>query len=77
MVTVVTYRPKSLALALSEIGGLLVLYRILSLALSTLHQYCFIRRMQRRKKGFQKVYSFDTFDSVLSKCEAYETQLRE
>jgi len=65
VVTVVTYRPKSLELALSEIGGLMVLFRLANMALGLLHEWCFVRHMRRRKQGFQKVYSFDTFDRVV------------
>ena len=72
VVTVITYTPKSLGRALSEIGGLLVIAKLLSFGLSVIHEYCFERYMKRKSKeeaigeyylhSFKNTYSFQTFD---------------
>lgn len=72
-VTVVTITPsRTLIATLSEIGGLLVIFRFFILIFVFVHQKMFERKMRNdsnKSEGddydFKKVYSFENFNQAL------------
>ena len=69
-ITVITNTPEiTLIGTLSEIGGLIVVFRISAFILGYAHQYLFDRKMKMGDRDFKSVYSFANFDDALKQID--------
>jgi len=65
-VTVVTYKTKTVQDVLTDIAGLLVLTRILSLLLSTFHEWRFNQKMKRETgEEFREIFTYSNFKRTM------------
>ena len=63
--TVITYKSKTILNILTEIAGLLVLFRIASLLLDVFHQKRFNIKMKKEKKEeFRELFTYDNFKNM-------------
>ena len=69
IIKIVTFKPKSLLQALSEIGGLLIIFRI-SLLLVYAHEKFFDRELNKtNSQNFKELFTFDNFRNALLEIE--------
>ena len=65
-VTVVTYKAKTVQNVLTEIAGLLVLTRIMSLFLVTFHEWRFNKKMMKEtNEEFRDVFTYSNFKKTM------------
>ena len=61
-VTVVTYKSKTVASVLSEIGGLLVLIRILTFLLRSFNEWRFNEKIKKEtNEEFREIFTYSNF----------------
>ena len=79
-VTLVTITPgRTLIGTLSQIGGLLVIFKFSTILLAFIHQKMFERTMRKEVTAddFKKVYSFSNFSEALIKIHELENKNEE
>ena len=63
--TVVTYKSKTMLNVLTDIAGLLVLFRLATLVLGIFHEQRFISKMKKEtKEEFREVFTYDNFKKL-------------
>ncbi len=68
--TQVTYEAKTVQQVLTEIAGILVLLRILSLMLSVFHEWTFNRKMsEETQEEFREVFTYENFKNNMIECK--------
>jgi hypothetical protein len=66
MVTVISYKKKTVQNFLTEIAGLLVFIRIFKFILSAFHESRFVSKMKKMtKEEFRQVFTYQTFKKLI------------
>ena len=74
--TVVTYKSKTMLNVLTEIAGLLVLFRLGTLVLGIFHEQRFISKMKKEtKEEFREVFTYDNFKKLQVENLKYDTEI--
>jgi hypothetical protein len=75
-VTVVTYKSKTMLNVLTDIAGLLVLFRLATLVLGIFHEQRFISKMKKEtKEEFREVFTYDNFKKLQVENLKYDTEI--
>jgi uncharacterized membrane protein YidH (DUF202 family) len=75
-VTVVTYKSKTILNVLTDIAGLLVLFRLATLVLGIFHEQRFISKMKKEtKEEFREVFTYDNFKRLQVENLKYDTEI--
>jgi hypothetical protein len=75
-VTVVTYKSKTMLNVLTEIAGLLVLFRLATLVLGIFHEQRFISKMKKEtKEEFREVFTYDNFKRLQVENLEFKTEM--
>jgi hypothetical protein len=75
-VTVVTYKSKTMLNVLTEIAGLLVLFRLGTLVLGIFHEQRFIAKMKKEtKEEFREVFTYDNFKRLQVENLEFKTEM--
>ena len=74
------YKAKTLAQALTEIAGLIVLFKAISFLLSLFHEWKFNRLMKQQtqegeEEDFREVFTYDNFKKNLHQVGDLERQI--
>jgi len=74
-VTVITYKVKTVQRVLSEIAGLLVLTRILTLVLRSFNEWSFNRKMTKENnEDIREVFTYSNFKKAVVKIQEIQTE---
>ena len=74
--TVVTYKSKTMLNVLTEIAGLLVLFRLGTLVLGIFHEQRFISKMKKEtKEEFREVFTYDNFKRLQVENQESKTEI--
>ena len=77
-ITVVTYKCKTVQNLLTEIAGLLVLFRVFTLILSSFHEQRFISKMKKEtKEEFREVFTYQNFKRLIVENKEMKEEMRE
>ena len=75
IVTQVTYKVKTVQKVLTEIAGLLVLTRILTLILRLFNEWSFNRKMTKKNnEDIREVFTYSNFKKAIVKIQEIETE---
>ena len=74
--TVVTYKSKTILKVLTDIAGLLVLFRLATLVLGIFHEQKFISKMKKEtKEEFREVFTYDNFKRLQVENLQFKTEI--
>ncbi len=74
-VTVITYKVKTVQRVLSEVAGLLVLTRILTLVLRSFNEWSFNRKMTKENnEDIREVFTYSNFKKAIVKIQEIEAE---
>ena len=72
----VTYKSKTMLNVLTEIAGLLVLFRLATLVLGIFHEQRFISKMKKEtKEEFREVFTYDNFKRLQVENLEFKTEM--
>jgi hypothetical protein len=77
-VTVVTYKCKTVQSVLSEIGGLLVLIRILTFLLRSFNEWRFNEKIKKEtNEEFREIFTYSNFKRTIVENEETKAKIQE
>jgi hypothetical protein len=76
IVTIVTFRSKTLLNVLTEIAGLLVIFRLATFIIGIFHEQRFISKMKKEtKEEFREVFTYDNFKRLQVENIEFKTEI--
>jgi len=78
MVTVVTYKSKTVQNFLTEIAGLLVLTRLLTFVLKNFNEWSFNRKMMKEtNEDFRDIFTYTNFKRTMVENQEMKTKIEQ